>query len=575
MDKSNRKAIGNLSRIFYGIIFLSVLLIFSSASSQPKLSAPALAGDSSMATTAQAQKKLSEESELPLEERIRRTPAGGVIEPIHAPFSMPQLKRPVFPGRTFSIADYGAKSGGKTKNTKAFAKAIKACNKAGGGKVFVPAGKWLTGPIHLKSNVHLYLSEGSEIFFSDRFEDYLPVVFTRWEGVECYNYSPFIYAKDCENIAITGPGVLNGNGKRWWTTFPKHAHDSGTGQRLLKAEAEGTPVKERVFGTVADGLRPAFIQPVHCRNVWLEGFELKNGAFWSVQMIYCENAIVRKLTLRTQGYPNGDGVNADSSHNVLIEYCHFETEDDAVAIKSGKNEDGRRVGKPSENIVVRHCYSKGPCWGSISIGSEMSGGVRNVYVKDVEFEGTLLGFYIKTKPGRGGVVENVWIEDVVARNLRHPVFFLDTAYGADTFTPSVLAMPRLRNIFARNIRSTHPAVSNRRPIEINGLDEVPVRNVRLEDFTCQSKFGPTINLARQIQLDNVHVTVQEGPAFTMKNCQDVTLSNSAADKPCKVFLRVEGENSGNIHLENNDLRNADKAVQLGEEVPPAAVKKKP
>ena len=564
MNKINSKALGKASKFFYDVILLSILLTSSSANGQWKL----LTQASSVATTIGTQTTSPEEPDLSLKEQIRRIPAGGVIEPIHAPFSMPQLKRPVFPDRTFSIADYGARSGGETKNTKAFVEAIKACNKAGGGKVVVPAGKWLTGPIHLKSNVHLYLSEGSEIIFSDLFEDYLPVVLTRWEGVECYNYSPFIYAKDCENIAVTGPGVLNGNGERWWSW---HQHQSKAVLRLLKAEAEGVPVKERIFGTVENALRPTFIQPVNCKNVWLEGFTLKKGAFWSVQMIYCENAIVRELAIHSQGYPNGDGVNSDSSRNILIEYCYFDTDDDAVAIKSGKNEDGRRVGKSSENIVVRHCYSKGPRWGSISIGSEMSGGVRNVYIKDVEFDGTLLGFQIKTKPGRGGVVENVWVEDVRASDLHYPVFFLNTAYGADTFTPSVLAMPRLRNIFARNIRSTQATESNSRPILINGLEEVPAENIRLENFTCQGNFGPAINLARQIQLDNVHVTVQKGPAITMKNCQDVSLSNSAADKPCDVFLRVEGENSGNIHLENNDLQNTGKAVQLGDKVPADAV----
>lgn len=490
------------------------------------------------------------------------------IEPIEAPFAMPQLRRPAFPDRTFDIVAYGATEGGKVKCTTAFAKAINACHKAGGGKVVVPAGKWLTGPIELKSNVHLFLSGDSELIFSDRFEDYLPVVFTRYAGIECYNYSPFIRAENCENIAITGPGLLNGNGARWWPWKKR----KGAWERILKVGADGIPVKDRVFGTPEGGLRPPFIQPTNCRNVLLEGFRLKDGAFWTVLLLYCENAIVRDLTIRTH-HPNGDGVNADSSRNVLIEHCRFETDDAAVAIKSGRDEDGRRVGKPSENIVVRHCRSKGPRYGSISIGSEMSGGVRNVYIKDIQFDGTLMAFQIKTRPGRGGVVENVWVENLVARDLHRPAFFLNTAYGG-AVAPGDLAMPRLRNIFGRNIFNTQAAESKCRPIEINGLEAAPIENVRLENVTCEGKPGPAVSLARRVRLDNFRVTVREGPAFTLRDCREVTISNSTVCKPCNLFVHVEGETSAAIRLQDNDLRHVRGAVRLGEKVPATAVKRK-
>jgi polygalacturonase/dienelactone hydrolase len=456
---------------------------------------------------------------LSLEERIAAEPVGARIRAIKAPFAMPQLKRAVFPNRAFTITDYGAVAGGTIMNTEAFRQAIAAGHAAGGGKVVVPAGKWLTGPIHLKSNVHLYLSAGSELIFSDRFEDYLPVVFTRWEGVECYNYSPLIYAKDCENIAITGPGLLNGNGARWWG-WQKRSLTNGVIERLLTAQAGGIAVKDRVFGTPEDAVRPAFINPVNCTNVLLEGFTLKDGPFWSVQFLYCENAIARKLTFHTH-HPNGDGVNSDSSRNILIEYCFFDTDDDAIAIKSGKNEDAWRVGKSSKNIVIRDCYSKGPRWGSISMGSEMSGGIRNIYVRNVKFDGTLLGFQIKTKPGRGGVVENVWVEDIEANHIAGQIFFVNTAYGADTFSPPNPVLPRIRNVSARNIRGTQAEKPYARPVEITGLQEMPVENIQLKNVFCEGREGMTINHARGVKLEQVRIQAQQGPPVTIANSEQV------------------------------------------------------
>ena len=324
------------------------------------------------------------------------------IAPIHAPFEMPQLKRPVFADRTFNIVDYGAKGDGTTKNTTAFGEAIAACHKAGGGKVLVPAGKWLTGAIHLKSHVNLHMEKDAEIHFSDDPQDYLPVVFTRWAGFEVMNYSPLIYANGCENIAVTGPGKLYGHGKKWWGWNKRLDERYAIGAKLQAMAAGNIPVEERVFGSPELGLRPEFINPVNCRNVLLEGFTVAGGGpFWTIQFLYCENVIARKLTIHTLGGPNNDGINLDSTRNALVEHCFLNTEDDAVAIKSGMSEDGRRVGKPSENIVVRHCYSKGTGWGGLAVGSDMSGDVRNVFVEDVTFDRTKLGIFLKSNRERG------------------------------------------------------------------------------------------------------------------------------------------------------------------------------
>jgi polygalacturonase/outer membrane protein assembly factor BamB len=632
--------------------------------------------------------------------------APATIAPINAPFDMPQLQRPLFPNRTFNIADYGAKGDGTTNNTAAFRKAIEACHKAGGGKVLVPAGKWLTGAIHLKSNVNLHMVKDAEIHFSDDPQDYLPAVFTRWAGFEVMNYSPLIYANGCQSIAVTGPGKLFGHGKKWWEWNKRLDERNKVGPKLQAFGAKGVPAGEHVFASPELGLRPQFISPIHCRGVLLEGFAIMgSGPFWTIHFVYCENVIARGLAVHSQGGPNGDGINLDSTRNALVEHCFLDTDDDAVAIKSGINEDGRRVGKPSENIVVRHCYSKGPRWGSISIGSDMSGGVRNVYITDVEFDGTLLGVQIKTNKERGGMVENITYEDIKLRNVRNEAIKIDTNYGAwGAASKDAAHYPTLRNITYRDVTcegagaavsmngSSHQPIENvtlenisiransgmsfnwidglklinvtsapksakpllfkncknvvkrsapaliqaaidrvvAMPLDRDGLLMRHVREARLTNVVVAPRGGPSItvdqtrdvviagttapaggnpflavvkgagsagivlkdndlsqakgdvmlgpevtaaapNLARQVRLDKLHVTVREGPAVTLKNCRDVTLSNSVAGKPCDAFVRVEGEKSAGIALEDNDLHNVAREVVVCEDVAPAAV----
>ena len=335
------------------------------------------------------------------------------IAPIEAPFQMPQLQRPVFPSRTFNILHYGANSDGTTKNTEAFRQAIAACVAGGGGKVLVPSGKWFTGAIQLKSNVNLCLQEGAEIHFSDDPADYLPVVFTRWQGVEVMNYSPLIYARDCENIAVTGPGKLFGHGSRWWA-WKKQA-DS---QRYPNTHFKGIPPEQRIYGSSEVGLRPQFISPINCRNVLLEGFTIADpGPFWTIDPIYCENVIIRGLSIHTTGGPNTDGIDIDSTRNVLVEYCLLDVGDDGVCLKSGYNEDGWRVAKPTENVVVRNVTTL-HCHGGIVIGSETSGNVRNVLAYDCLCDGSEMGIRIKSNASRGGVMENICCRDMTMRHIK-------------------------------------------------------------------------------------------------------------------------------------------------------------
>ncbi|MFA6506841.1 MAG: glycosyl hydrolase family 28 protein, partial [Treponemataceae bacterium] len=239
-------------------------------------------------------------------------------------FDMDEILPPVFSPRVYNLTEMGGRGDSQTDETEIIRNAIETCSREGGGTVLLPEGLWLTGPIHLKSGVNLRLEKNATLKFSSVFSDYLPVVFTRWEGTECYNYSPLIYADGCENIGVSGEGTLLGNGEAWWH-WKKLQQEAAN--RLVDAEALGIPVEKRIFGRVEDALRPQFIQPINCRNVLIEGITIKDGPMWTIHPVYCENVIVRNVSVISSG-PNTDGLNPDSCKNVLVEKCSFETGDD-------------------------------------------------------------------------------------------------------------------------------------------------------------------------------------------------------------------------------------------------------
>ena len=355
-------------------------------------------------------------------------------------FPLPQ--EPIFPEYSISIADFCDIN-----------QAINHVAANGGGHVIIPKGIWCTGAIHLKSNIDLHFEEGAVLNFSTNPKDYLPVVLVMFEGIRCYNYSPFIYGRDLENIAVTGSGVLEGNGEAWW---PWKQNQTGI-MDLYYAGSDLRPVEERVYGTVEAGVRSPFVQLLNCKNVLLEGFTLHNSPFWNVDPVWCENIIVRGITIDSPyDSHNTDGINMDSCRNGLVEDCTvMNAGDDLFCLKAGRNADGREVGVPCENIVIRCCKSIGKCRsGGIVIGSEMSAGVRNILAYDCEFADNLNGIRIKSKDGRGGVIENIEYRNI---HLQKGMRGINLSYRYDDVNPADdpkdkgVFLPIIRNIYFENI----------------------------------------------------------------------------------------------------------------------------
>ena len=495
---------------------------------------------------------------LAAQEATRRPPAA--IAPIEAPFEMPQLKRPSFPDRTFDIQDYGAVlcpwgDADKRKSTAAIQKAIEACHQAGGGRVLIPKGDWLTGAIHLRSNVNLHIAEGAVVHFSNDLEDYLPVVHVRCEGVEAYNYSPLIYAPQAENIAITGRGTLHGHGRWWW----RWARDNDRGDRV---EAAKVPLEKRRYGKGGgrEGMRPTFIVPWKARNILIEGITLKESPMWNVHPVYSENIIVRGITVHSLESPNGDGVVPDSCKNVLIEYNHLETGDDAVVIKSGLNEDGLKIGIPSENIVVRNFTARDVRTGSggIVFGSETSGGIRNVYVHNAYFDGCDRGIRFKTTRGRGNVIESIHIANVEMRNIENQAINFNSYYEREATGKS----PLFRNIYIRDVQVD----GARTAIEMIGLPEKWLENINVENALFENvQDGAIAHRVKELSLHGVSIT-SNGRPIVLEDVFEATIENVNLSGR-HPLLSVGGSESGQIEVQG--LTRDD--VQCAPEVSRAAV----
>jgi len=409
-----------------------------------------------------------------------------------------RIKAPEFPSRQFVVTAYGAKPDGVTDSSAAFRSAIDACRNAGGGRVVVPQGRFLTGAIRLRSNVNLHVSDGATIAFDTDPSKYLPLVLTRFEGTELMNYSPFIYALDERNVAITGKGTLDGQADEahWWSW---RAGQAPARNRLIQMAVDGVAPDRRVFGDGSAKLRVNFIQPYRCTNVLIEDVTVLNSPMWELNPVLCTNVTVRGLNIRSHG-PNNDGCDPESCRDVLIEKCTFDTGDDCIALKSGRNEDGRRLHAPIENVVIRECEMRDG-HGGVVIGSEISGGARNIFAEKCRMDSPRLDRVLRFKnnAARGGLIERVAMRDITVGEVAEAIVAADFYYeegknGAYT--------PVLRDVDVRNVTSR----KSKYAFLLRGFEDSPVTNVRVTDCTFDGVQSPDVlEGVKDLVLKNVKI----------------------------------------------------------------------
>ncbi|TWD75182.1 pectate lyase-like protein [Kribbella amoyensis] len=406
------------------------------------------------------------------------------------------VRPPVFADRDFPITAYGAVGDGRTPATEAIRTAVAECAAAGGGRVVVPPGTFLTGAVHLRSGVNLHVSEGATLLFSSDPVDYLPVVRTRYEGVEVFNYSPMIYAYGCTDIAVTGTGTIDGGGDwdTWWGWFHRCDDDF---VKLRQQGADGVPVDERIYGP-GYHLRSSFIQPYDCVNVLIEGVKLVRSPFWQVHPVLCRNVTIRDLEIDSEG-PNNDGVDLESCRSVVVRGCRITAGDDCIVVKSGREADGLRVNVPSEDIVVEDCTLTVK-YGAITVGSDMTGGARNIYVRDcvIGSDRLYFGLYLKTNSIRGGFAENIYLKDLTISTLTKEIVQCNFHRGeGDTGDLT----PRVRNVELRNIT----VQKARNVLHVRGYERSPVQDLRLVDCRFDGIEAPSTIEHAEVHLDNVTV----------------------------------------------------------------------
>ena len=486
---------------------------------------------------------------------------------------------------SFDIRTFGAVADGKTKCTGAIRQAIEAATRQGGGTVHIPAGQFLTGPIHLQSNITLDLDAGAVVKFSTDFDDYLPMVPSRWEGTEVTNFSPLIYAQNASNIAIRGRGKLDGQGRAWWDFWNQV---KAAGPAAPRSKWEDEFVRRNSGDVQVSGnkflpgafLRPPFVQPYNCTNVLIEGVTIVDSPFWTVTPVYCDNVTIHAVTIRNpEAGPNTDGINPDSCRNVRISNCDISVGDDCITLKSGRNEDGRRVGRPLENVTILNCIlAHGH--GGVVIGSEMSGGVRNITIANCIFDGTDRGIRLKSARGRGGVVEDVRVSNIVMRHIRREAVLITTFYEKSDPEPVSERTPIFRNIRFNGITGDAKQAG-----ELTGLPEMPLEGISFVDVQLDAETGFKITDARDVSFQHVTVNTTKGPAlvadktigldlsgFTMLkplaktpvidlfDVQQVFIHGCIAPPGTTAFVRVQEKFATELTLEGNNFKAAKDAL---------------
>ena len=524
-------------------------------------------------------------------------------------FDMPRVQEPQIPAHRVSITEFGAVGDGLTKNTQAFEKAIAAAAAKGGGTVVIPRGLWLTGPIVLRSNINLHAEAGSMVIFSKDFDDY-PLVKTSFEGLNTVRCQSPISGKNLENVAITGSGTFDGSGEAWrpvkkskmtaaqWKSllasggvlrddgqvwYPSEKSKKGDTNNNFNVPTHFTRMEQ--FEAVKDFMRPVMVSLISCKKVLLDGPTFQNSPAWNLHPLMCEDVILRNLNVRNPWYSqNGDGLDLESCKNALVYNNTFDVGDDAICFKSGKDQDGRDRGMPTENVIVKNnvVYHG---HGGFVVGSEMSGGVRNVHVSNCTFMGTDIGLRFKSTRGRGGLVENIWISNIDMINIPTQAISFNLFYGGNSpvldegqsastearvekLLPVTAETPSFRNIYMKNIT----VAGADEALALQGLPEMNLQNVKLENAILKAKKGISAVDADGIELKNVKVMVSKGPAVSIYNSKNIRIEGlTYADTKAPV-VKVSGPLTQNVKLENKDFTNPGTQIAKGKELSSAAVK---
>jgi len=514
---------------------------------------------------------------------------------------LPVVLAAVFKKDTFNLSRYGAVADGQTLNTEAFRRAIDACA-GGGGTVLVPRGLWLTGPIVLKNNVNLHLAAGALVQFTADRSQY-PLVGTTWEGAAAVRCQAPISGVDLTNIALTGPGTFDGAGDTWRPVKKSKLNktqwqqlvDSGgvlsekkdywypsasalKGSVLAEAGTPRPSLNPAELADVRDFLRPNMLSLTRCRQVLLEGFTIQNSPAWTIHPLLCEDITLRNVTVKNPWYgQNTDALDVESCRNGLVEGCTFDVGDDGLCIKSGRDAEGRRRGVPTENFIIRNCRVY-HAHGGFVIGSEMSGGVRNLYVSNCTFIGTDVGLRFKTARGRGGVVENIFVDGVDMTDIAGEAVLFDMYYaakdpvplaGESDGPPLIAAQPRtegtpqFQHFRLRNITCKGATTG----ILVRGLPEMNIQDISLENAVLAAKKGFVCQEAENIRLTNVTLlTTDTRPVLEVQNSHNIVLDGIRYAPGAEVLLRVTGERSRDIRLINTDVKLARKDVELGPKI---------
>lgn len=475
-----------------------------------------------------------------------------------------------------NIVDHGADPLGKIKCTNVINNLIDSLSASDGGTLFFPAGTFLTGPIVMKSNITLYLDAGSVVRFSDDFDDYLPMVQSRWEDVRVKNFKSQVYAYQCENISIRGDGRFEGQGKKWWDfmrSVMSNQPVDNKWQEIFGKENETLLARNQYIKGKNNFLRPPMVTTYECKNVLIEGVSFSNPPFWTIMPAFSENVTITGITIENPGNsPNTDGIDPSSCRNVHISDCHITVGDDCIVIKSGRDEDGREAGMPTENITITNCTML-EGHGGVVIGSEMSGDVKRISISNCVFEGTDIGIRIKTMRGRGGVVEDVRVSNVTMYNIVNEGILITLRYQPTEAEPLSERTPAVRNVHLSNINIRDA----QRPVAIYGLEERAVSSVSFNDIRSFSRKGILLENTSGISFHDMEMEISEGspleakdsqdiswdkvsvispvgnlPYLKLSNCQDVRVTNCYQQEIINTFI-MKDDKCKNIYLINNIL----------------------